>query len=137
MLARTYHVRPYDDHFGFGWEMGRIARALVTGYGYSDPFRGHTGQQRGSLLPIADDCCGLQVVRYIYSTFSGMLIALNCVLNALTVRTTWEIAARCFNPRIAKLVGMDMGTLSGSNAVRRQMIWEMSLTNFYFPGCWS
>ena len=43
MLAHTYRVRPYDDHFGFGWEMGRIARALATGYGYADPFRGHTG----------------------------------------------------------------------------------------------
>ena len=43
MLAHTYRVRPYGDHFGFGWEMGRIARALATGYGYADPFSGHTG----------------------------------------------------------------------------------------------
>ncbi len=42
-LAHTYRLRPGEDHFQFGWEMGRIARALVTGYGYSDPFRGHTG----------------------------------------------------------------------------------------------
>ena len=46
MLAHTYRVRPYDDHFGFGWEMGRIARALTTGYGYADPFRSeeHTSE---------------------------------------------------------------------------------------------
>ena len=37
-LARTWHIRPYEDHFQFGWEAGRIARALVTGYGYADPF---------------------------------------------------------------------------------------------------
>ena len=42
-LAHTYRVRPFDDHFQFGWEMGRIARALATGYGYADPFVGHTG----------------------------------------------------------------------------------------------
>ena len=42
-LAHTYRFRPYGDHFQFGWEMGRIARALVTGYGYADPFTGHTG----------------------------------------------------------------------------------------------
>ena len=42
-LAHTYHVRPAQDHFAFGWESGRIARALVTGFGYADPFTGHTG----------------------------------------------------------------------------------------------
>ena len=46
-LAHTYRVRGAEDHFQFGWEAGRIARALVTGYGYSDPFANiflaHTG----------------------------------------------------------------------------------------------
>ena len=45
MLAHTYRVRPYDDHFGFGWEMGRIARALVDEahriYPYSKAIRGN------------------------------------------------------------------------------------------------
>src|SRR5579871_5303963 len=46
-IAHTYRIRPQDDHFQFGWEAGRIARALVTGHGYSDPFANaafpHTG----------------------------------------------------------------------------------------------
>ncbi|MGC2499077.1 MAG: hypothetical protein WA374_15120, partial [Acidobacteriaceae bacterium] len=42
-LARTWHMRPYNHDFAFGYEMGRVARALVTGYGFADPFRGHTG----------------------------------------------------------------------------------------------
>ena len=42
-LAHTYRIRLANDHFEFGWEMGRIARALATGFGYSDPFEGHTG----------------------------------------------------------------------------------------------
>src|SRR5437879_10359108 len=42
-LAHTYRIRLADDHLQFGWEMGRIARALVTGYGYADPFTGHSG----------------------------------------------------------------------------------------------
>jgi hypothetical protein len=32
-LAHTYRIRTYDDHMLFGEEMGRIARALATGYG--------------------------------------------------------------------------------------------------------
>src|ERR1700685_3133774 len=42
-LAHTYRIRIAQDHFQFGWEMGRIARALATGYGYADPFNGHSG----------------------------------------------------------------------------------------------
>ena len=42
-LAHSYHFRLFQDHFQFGWEMGRIARALATGYGFADPFTGHTG----------------------------------------------------------------------------------------------
>src|SRR5258706_11184464 len=42
-LAHTYRIRLFQDHFQFGWEVGRIARAVATGYGYSDPFTRHTG----------------------------------------------------------------------------------------------
>src|SRR6201998_4896596 len=42
-VAHTYRFSPFEDHFTFGYEMARIARALVTGYGYADPFSGHTG----------------------------------------------------------------------------------------------
>src|SRR5437899_706609 len=42
-LAHTYRIRLILDHFQFGWEVGRIARAVATGHGYSDPFTGHTG----------------------------------------------------------------------------------------------
>src|SRR5580698_2305643 len=42
-LAHTYRIRVFQDHFQFGWEMGRVGRALATGYGYADPFVGHTG----------------------------------------------------------------------------------------------
>ena len=30
-IAHTYRIRASEDHFQFGWEAGRIARALVTG----------------------------------------------------------------------------------------------------------
>jgi hypothetical protein len=33
----TYHITPRRDHFQFGWEMGRLARSIVTGNGFSSP----------------------------------------------------------------------------------------------------
>ncbi len=40
----TYRVANDDtDHFGFGWEMGRVARSLVEGHGFSSPLPTPTG----------------------------------------------------------------------------------------------
>ena len=42
-IAHTYRMRVLDDHFEFGWEMGRIARSLATGHGFASPFNGNSG----------------------------------------------------------------------------------------------
>src|SRR5262244_345697 len=36
-------LAPGRDHFGFGWETGRIARSVALGEGFSSPFHGPTG----------------------------------------------------------------------------------------------
>src|ERR1051325_6369714 len=36
-LGHTYRITPRGDHFQFGWEMGRIARSLAQGQGFSSP----------------------------------------------------------------------------------------------------
>jgi hypothetical protein len=133
MLAHTYRIRPYDDHFGFGWEMGRIARALATGYGYADPFRGHTGPTTwvtpGYPLIIA----GVFKLFGIFTPFSAwVLIAFNCLLNALMVRTTWEIAARCFNTSVARWSAWIWALYPAAMQYAVKWIWEMSLTAFLF-----
>src|SRR5437660_5224901 len=42
-IGHTYRFSPRDDHFGFGWETGRIARSIALGQGFSNPFHGITG----------------------------------------------------------------------------------------------
>ncbi|HLQ51748.1 MAG TPA: hypothetical protein VK129_09640, partial [Terriglobales bacterium] len=42
-LGHTYHFAAKDDHFGFGWETGRIARSIALGKGFSSPMQGDTG----------------------------------------------------------------------------------------------
>jgi hypothetical protein len=132
-LAHAYRIRPYDDHFGFGWEMGRIARALVTGYGYADPFRGHTGPTTwvtpGYPLIIA----GVFKLFGTFSVFSAwVLIAFNCLLNALMVRSTWEISARCFNTSVAKWSAWIWALYPAAMQYAVKWIWEMTLTAFLF-----
>ena len=42
-LLHQYRVRPGNDHFEFGWEMGRVARSIAQGHGFSSPYEGNTG----------------------------------------------------------------------------------------------
>ena len=42
---------PYRDHWHFGWEMGRIARSIVEGHGFSSPFFDPSGPT--AMLPPA------------------------------------------------------------------------------------
>ena len=37
VTAGTYRITPRRDHFQFGWEMGRLARSIATGQGFSSP----------------------------------------------------------------------------------------------------
>ena len=66
-LAHTYRIRLGEDHLQFGWEMGRIARALVTGFGYADPFTGHSGPTAWvpPLYPLLLAAC-LQILRRLH-----------------------------------------------------------------------
>src|ERR1700759_3330248 len=95
-LAHTYRIKPYDDHMLFGEEMGRIARALATGYGFSDPFRGHTGPTTwvGPLFPLI--LAGVFKFFGVFTSLSAwVILTFNSLFSALTARTIWEIAERC------------------------------------------
>src|SRR6202023_1313239 len=98
-LAHTYRMRPYQDHFEYGLEMGRIGRALATGYGYADPFSGHTGPTAwvGPLYPLL--IALVFKLTGVYTQFSAwILLTLNSLFSALTVFPIAAIARRCFAP---------------------------------------
>ena len=38
-----YRFRADDDHFGYGWEMGRIGQSIALGHGFANPYGGLTG----------------------------------------------------------------------------------------------
>ena len=132
-FAHTWHMRPYDDHFAFGYEMGRIAKAVVTGYGYADPFRGHTGPTAWvpPVYPLI--LAGVFRLFGVYSNLSAwVILAFNCVLSALTVRTTWEIAARCFNRSVASWSAWLWALYPAAMQYAVKWVWEMTLTTFLF-----
>ncbi|HUB17783.1 MAG TPA: glycosyltransferase family 39 protein [Acidobacteriaceae bacterium] len=132
-LARMWHMRPYDDHFAFGYEMGRVARALDTGYGFADPFRGHTGPTAWvpPLFPwiLAGD---FRLFGIYTPVAAWMILAFDCVLNALMVFTTWEIARRCFNRKVALWSAWIWALYPGAMQYAVKWVWEMTLSAFLF-----
>ena len=132
-LAHTWRVRPLGDHFQFAWEMGRIARALVWGYGYADPFAGHTGPTAWLTPAYPLIIAGVFKLTGVYTPLSAwLLIAINCVFSAFTVLTTYAIARRCFSPRVAVWSAWVWALYPAAMQYAVKWIWEMTLTTFLF-----
>lgn len=96
-VAHTYRFRVSEDHFQFGWEMGRIGRALSTGYGFADPFDGHTGPTAWNppLYPLLIG--GAFRIFGVYTRLSAwVLLTVNSIFSAATAPAIVEIARRCF-----------------------------------------
>jgi 4-amino-4-deoxy-L-arabinose transferase-like glycosyltransferase len=101
-IFRQYRTRSADDHFGFGWEMGRVARSLALGQGFSNPYGGDTGPTAWEppLYPYLMG--GVFKVFGIYSYGSAWaLLAINSLLAALTSIPVFLIAHRTFGERVA------------------------------------
>ena len=132
-LAHTYRFRPYDDHMLFGEEMGRIARALATGFGFSDPFRGHTGPTAwvGPLFPLL--LAGVFKLFGVFSPLSAwVILTLNSLFSALTALTVWEIGARCFNRNVARWSAWIWALYPAAMQYAVRWVWDTSLTTFLF-----
>jgi len=100
VVGHTYRVNPADDHFQFGFEAGRIARSLVEGRGYADPFNGASGPT--AWLPPLYPLLMAAAFRLfgVYTRGAAFfLLACNSVFSAAIAPAVYEIAARCFDAR--------------------------------------
>ena len=132
-LAHTYRFSPFEDHFTFGYEMARVARALVTGYGYADPFSGHTGPTAWvpPLYPLL--IAAVFKVAGIYTPLSAwILLTLNSVFSAATSLCVYEIAARCYNRRVAVWSAWIWALYPAAMQYATRWVWETSLSTFLF-----
>ncbi len=137
-LAHTFRVRAILDHFQFGWEMGRIARALATGYGYADPFNGHTGPTAwiAPLYPLL--LAGVFKLFGVYTPLSAwVVLVLNSVFSAATAMAVYEIAARCYDAsghghRVALWSAWLWALYPAAMQYAVRWIWDISLSTFLF-----
>ena len=99
-IGHTYRFSPRNDHFGFGWETGRIARAIALGQGFSNPFHGVTGPTAWIAPAYPYFLAGVFKVFGVYSDASAWVaLAVNCIFSALTCATIFYIGREVFGQK--------------------------------------
>jgi 4-amino-4-deoxy-L-arabinose transferase-like glycosyltransferase len=101
-ILHQYRVRPGNDNFEFGWEMGRIARSIAQGHGFSSPYEGNTGPTAWEppLYPYL--MAGVFKGFGTYTRASAwVLLAINSLFATLTCIPVFLIARKTFGGRIA------------------------------------
>jgi 4-amino-4-deoxy-L-arabinose transferase-like glycosyltransferase len=132
-LGHTYRIRLFQDHFQFGWEMGRIARARATGYGYADPFVGHTGPTAWvpPLYPLLIAAV-FKIAGVYTATSAWIILTLNSLFSAAIAPAIYEIAARCYNRKVAIWSAWLWTLYPAALQYAVHWVWEMSLTTMLF-----
>jgi len=102
-ILHQYRIRAGNDHFEFGWEMGRIGRSIAQGQGFSSPYEGNTGPTAWEppLYPFLIG--GVFKLFGIYSRASAcVLLTINSLFATLTCIPVFLIARLTFDERVAK-----------------------------------
>jgi 4-amino-4-deoxy-L-arabinose transferase-like glycosyltransferase len=129
VLGHTYKFKPTDDNFGFGFEVGRIAAALASGHGFSNPFGPPTGPTAWEppLYPYLT--AGVFMVFGIYSKASAViLLILNSIFSALTCMPIFRIARRMFSEKVAVGSAWAWALLPNVMFWCTRYVWETSLS---------
>src|ERR1035438_277299 len=102
-VFRQYRTRPAEDHFAFGWEMGRVARSIALGQGFSNPYGVNTGPTAWEppLYPYLMAGVFKLFGIYTYGSASVLLI-INCLFASLTTIPVFRIARKAFGDRASR-----------------------------------
>jgi 4-amino-4-deoxy-L-arabinose transferase-like glycosyltransferase len=118
----TYRVPPANDHWRFGFEMGREARSLALGRGFGSPYQGDTGPTAHfpPLYPLL--IAGVFKLFGVYTDASALVVySLNSLFSALTCWVLFRIGEQAF--------GRHAGVVAA-------WIWAFHPLAYYFTCKW-
>lgn len=129
LLGHTYRFKTGDNHFSFGWEMGRIGQSLAAGNGYGNPFVDPSGPTAWEppLYPFL--IAGVFQLLGIYTHASAIvLLIVNSIFSALTCIPIFLIARRCFGEKVAVATAWLWALLPNMAFWATRWVWETSLS---------
>jgi len=94
---------PHRDHWEFAYEAGKIARSIVTGHGFANPYWVDTGPtaEVAPVLPYL--FAGVMALFGIYTKAAALaILALNSLVSALTCVPIYFLARKSFGLREAR-----------------------------------
>lgn len=95
-----------NDHYAFGWEVGRMARCVVEGHGFSSPLGGDTGPSAWLPPVFVSLLAGVFALFGVYTSSAAVaILTLNCVFSALTAIPLVLLAERIGGKRTALWTG--------------------------------
>jgi 4-amino-4-deoxy-L-arabinose transferase-like glycosyltransferase len=129
IVGHTYRFKSADENFGFGWEMGRIAEALDSGRGFSNPFGPPTGPTAWE-PPLYPHLTAVVFLLFgIYSKASAfVLLTFNSFCSALTCLPIFWIARRTFSEEVAVGSAWAWALLPNVMFWCTRSVWETSLS---------
>ena len=144
-IGHTYRIRVIGDHFDFGFEAGRIARSLVEGHGYANPFNGVSGPTAW-LPPLYPLLLALAFKLFgVYTNAAAFFVmSVDSLFSALIAPAVYEIAARCFDANgiarrastkaapVALWAGWLWAAYPAALQYAIHWLWEMSISTCLF-----
>ena len=131
VVAFEYHgqLNPRRDHWPFGYETGRIARAIATGRGFSDPVTVGSGPTAWMTPVYPYLVAGVFKLFGIYSTASAViLLSLNSLFSALTCIPVFLMTRDSFGEKTAFWAGWSWALFPYAIYFSAEWIWETCLT---------
>jgi 4-amino-4-deoxy-L-arabinose transferase-like glycosyltransferase len=127
----SYHVVENDgtDHFGFGWEMGRVARSVAEGGGFSSPLPSPTGPTAivGPVYPLL--LALIFKVFGVYTTGSAIAVrVVQSVFSSLTCLFLYLCGRDTVGEATGKLAALIWAVFPLNIFFTVTKVWETSLT---------
>src|SRR5581483_376405 len=130
-IGHTYRITPRRDHFQFGWEMGRLARSIATGHGFSSPTDLPSGPSAWA-PPLYPYILAADFKLFgVYSPASAwVILVFNSVFGALTCLILYKIGVRIYGASVGRLAAWTWAVFPYAIYWPTRVVWETSLSAF-------
>ena len=130
-IGHTYRITPRRDHFQFGWEMGRLARSIAQGHGFSSPTDLPSGPSAWTAPLYPYILAAIFKIFGIYTAASAwVILAFNSIFAALTCWTIYLSARRMFGQATARASAWTWAVFPYLIYWPVRVVWEVSFTTF-------